>query len=67
MSFSTFHGTAGDRIRSAQVVQLPKSGTRRFRRDEDGTRGQILLFTGVRYERIVDADDAQASPQRKLS
>ena len=36
------------------------------RREDDAPRGQILLFTGVRYERLPDAD-APAVPQRRRS
>lgn len=40
---------------TATVVTLPAAG-RRFRRlDADAPRGAILLFTGIRYERMPDA------------
>lgn len=52
---------------SAAVVPFPKAAPRRLRReDDDAPRGQILLFTGVRYERLPDAD-APAVPQRRRS
>lgn len=51
----------------AAVVPFPKAPARRIRReDDDAPRGQILLFTGVRYERLPDAD-APAVPQRRRS
>jgi hypothetical protein len=51
----------------AAVVPFPKAPTRRIRREDgDAPRGQILLFTGVRYERLPDAD-APAVPQRRRS
>ncbi|KQT59758.1 hypothetical protein ASG52_20470 [Methylobacterium sp. Leaf456] len=51
----------------ATVVPFPKAPARRLRReDDDAPRGQILLFTGVRYERLPDAD-APAVPQRRRS
>jgi hypothetical protein len=41
---------------TAVVVALPTAG-RRFRRpDDDAPRGAIVLFTGVRYERMPDAE-----------
>ena len=51
----------------AAVVPFRAGATRRLRReDDDAPRGQILLFTGVRYERLPDAD-APAVPQRRRS
>lgn len=47
------------------VVPFRTAPARRLRREaDDGPRGQILLFTGVRYERLPDAD-APAIPQRR--
>lgn len=61
--FSTF----GRERAPAAVVPFPAGTTRRLRReDDDAPRGQILLFTGVRYERLPDAD-APAVPQRRRS
>ncbi|WP_204262521.1 hypothetical protein [Methylobacterium sp. BTF04] len=42
---------------TATVVTFPQSHGRRFRRpadDEAATRGAILLFTGIRYERMAE-------------
>ncbi len=51
----------------AAVIPFPEAPARRLRReDDDAPRGQILLFTGVRYERLPDAD-APAVPQRRRS
>ncbi|MEE7455690.1 hypothetical protein MPAR168_21165 [Methylorubrum populi] len=56
-----------DRQAAGSVVPFVGSGARRFRRDEDDApRGQVLLFTGVRYERLPDADAAPV-PQRRRS
>ncbi|UMY18714.1 hypothetical protein MMB17_05155 [Methylobacterium organophilum] len=45
---------------TTNVVPFPAAAIRRFRRDEaEGPRGAILLFTGVRYERLADDDAAQ--------
>ena len=57
--------TAG-RERSAAVIPFAAAATRRPRREDDAPRGQILLFPGVRYERLPDAD-APAVPQRRRS
>lgn len=51
----------------AAVIPFRAAATRRLRRDDDDApRGQILLFTGVRYERLPDTD-APAVPQRRRS
>lgn len=56
-----------DRQAAGSVIPFVAGGARRFRRDEDETgRGQVLLFTGVRYERLPDADAAPV-PQRRRS
>ena len=50
------------------VVAFSAASPRRFRREasaSDGPLGQILLFTGVRYERM--SEDADLTPQRKRS
>lgn len=44
---------------TGRIVAFPGSAPRRFRREaaeSDAARGQILLFTGVRYERMPDPD-----------
>ena len=38
----------------------PAFRTKRERPDDDAVRGTILLFTGVRYERMIDAAESQA-------
>lgn len=67
MNLSTKRHTLKDAQRTATIVSLPISAPRRFRREDDAPRGQILLFTGVRYERIDDVEVEAAAPQRKLS
>lgn len=50
------------------VVAFSAASPRRFRREasaSDGPLGQILLFTGVRYERM--AEETDLAPQRKRS
>lgn len=53
-------GDLGDRSMTrptASVVPFRQSAVRRFRREDesaDGMAGEILLFTGVRYERMPD-------------
>ncbi|MFD1301849.1 hypothetical protein [Methylobacterium marchantiae] len=54
---------------SASVVAFRQPAARRFRRDaeDDGAlRGEILLFTGVRYERMPEPA-APAPRQRRRS
>ena len=49
--------TGGPPRPTATVVTFPAAGRRRFRRTDDTApdpRGAILLFTGIRYERMVD-------------
>lgn len=53
-------GGQGDRampLPTASVVAFRQASGRRFRRDDendDAPRGEILLFTGVRYERMPE-------------
>lgn len=52
------------------VVAFPGPGPRRFRRSDPSTeeiRGEILLFTGVRYERMPDPVTAPTSLRRRRS
>jgi hypothetical protein len=47
-------GSSGDPTRrSAAVLAFPPGGRARATPGVDGPRGEILLFTGVRYERPV--------------
>ncbi|MBD8907238.1 hypothetical protein MZTS_11020 [Methylorubrum zatmanii] len=47
------------------VIPFVAGTGRRFRREaDDAPRGQILLFTGVRYERLPEAAPV---PQRRRS
>ena len=54
---------------SAAVIPYPGPGARRARPTEAAEpRGQILLFTGVRYERVGEraaARPAAAKPRRR--
>ncbi|WP_233383785.1 hypothetical protein [Methylobacterium sp. C25] len=54
---------------SATVIALSSSATRRFRRDPSDAEpmGQILLFTGVRYERMPEVEEVRPVRQRKRS
>lgn len=55
---------------SAMVIAMPQAAARRFRRDtahDAEPLGQILLFTGVRYERMPDIQPEPAIRQRKRS
>lgn len=55
---------------SALVLAMPSTAGRRFRREapaDAAPLGQILLFTGVRYERMPDVQVEPAVPQRKRS
>ncbi len=71
MNLSTTRDTRRDTRKdgspTATVVALPRAAPRRFKREDDSARGQILLFTGIRYERIAEPEDEAAAPQRKLS
>ncbi|MCJ2034895.1 hypothetical protein [Methylobacterium sp. J-068] len=50
---------------TATVVTFPATG-RRFRRpDEDAPRGAILLFTGIRYERMLETDASAPRLRRR--
>ncbi|BAU89573.1 hypothetical protein MPPM_0968 [Methylorubrum populi] len=56
-----------ERGATAAVVPFIPDATRRFRREaDDAPRGQILLFTGVRYERMPEAETAPV-PRRRRS
>ncbi|MBB2963243.1 hypothetical protein [Methylobacterium sp. R2-1] len=56
-----------ERGATASVVPFIPATNRRFRREaDDAPRGQILLFTGVRYERMPDAE-ALPVPRRRRS
>lgn len=41
-------------------------GDRRERTVGDGERGRILLFTGIRYERLPEVSDDAAEPDGTL-
>ena len=52
-------------IDASKIISFPALGrrARRFTRIDDAERGTVLLFTGVRYERIEDdADEAGPEP-----
>ncbi|MCJ2029012.1 hypothetical protein MKK50_06265 [Methylobacterium sp. J-043] len=54
-------------VATGSVVPFAPATTRRFRREADDTpRGQILLFMGVRYERMPEAE-ALPVPRRRRS
>ncbi|ACK81817.1 hypothetical protein [Methylorubrum extorquens] len=58
------HGEGGA---TGSVVPFAPATTRRFRREaDDAPRGQILLFMGVRYERMPEAE-ALPVPRRRRS
>jgi hypothetical protein len=70
IDFSKVRDTAAEPRPSALIVALPQGAARRFRREaaSDAERhGQILLFTGVRYERMAEVLPEPAIPQRKRS
>ena len=59
--------TRRERCATASVVPFVPVTTRRFRREaDDAPLGQILLFTGVRYERMPEAE-ALPVPRRRRS
>ena len=69
-SSTTSLDRASDRRPPDTIIPFSRTAPRRFRRgdiDADGPRGQILLFTGVRYERLPDPVTAPAAPKRKRS
>ncbi|MDB5644935.1 hypothetical protein [Methylobacterium sp.] len=47
------------------VVTFPTAGRRFRRQDEQAPRGAILLFTGVRYERMPEPDIAAPRLRRR--
>ena len=54
-------------IAGSKVISFPPLGDRvkRIVREETAERGTILLFTGVRYQRIEDeADEADHETER---
>lgn len=58
MNFDRSSDTGGPERPTATVVTFARSGRRRFRRIDDAgsaPRGTILLFTGIRYERMQEA------------
>ena len=64
--------TGGPTRPTATVVTFPAAGRRRFRRADEAApdpRGAILLFTGIRYERMVEADladpETPAEPDKR--
>lgn len=75
MNFSTTRhiatGFANDLTPTAQVVPFVRTGARRSRREAIAPerRGQILLFTGVRYERMPEAtvQPGSVTPRRRRS
>jgi hypothetical protein len=64
--FETAAGTPRDGV-SSRIVAFPGSAPRRFRREvePDAERGQILLFTGVRYERMPEAETSPTRRRRR--
>ncbi|KQP28621.1 hypothetical protein ASF27_07095 [Methylobacterium sp. Leaf102] len=58
MNFDRSSYTGSPERPTATVVTFPRDGRRRFRRSADAAqdpRGAILLFTGIRYERMTEA------------
>jgi hypothetical protein len=69
-SLSTNRDAAAETRPTAMVIALSRAPARRFRRDvPTGSEpmGQILFFTGVRYERMPEAPVEPAVRQRKRS
>ncbi|MCJ2081644.1 hypothetical protein [Methylobacterium sp. J-090] len=59
--------TGGPERPTATVVTFPAEGRRRFRRTDDTVRdprGAILLFTGIRYERMAEPEKP-AEPDKR--
>ncbi|SFH02901.1 hypothetical protein [Methylobacterium gossipiicola] len=54
MNFDRSPDTGGPERPTATVVTFPGPGSRRFRHLDEATRGTILLFTGIRYERMPE-------------
>ncbi|GAA0252835.1 hypothetical protein LNAOJCKE_2892 [Methylorubrum aminovorans] len=68
-SSSALSAKPGHRDRGAtdSVVPFVPTTNRRFRREaDDAPRGQILLFTGVRYERMPEVEVLPV-PRRRRS
>ena len=66
---TTTSALGGDRPQAA-VIPFSRTAPRRFRRDTpeaDAPRGRILLFMGVRYERMPETQAEAPVPQRKRS
>ena len=61
------HRSGSDRL-EAEVIPFPRPAPRRFRRETaecgDGL-GRILLFTGVRYERMPEPAPREAAPRKR--
>ncbi len=56
-----------ERNTASTVIPFVMGAGRRFRREtDDAPRGQILLFTGVRYERLPEVE-APPVPKRRRS
>ncbi len=70
MSPSTTRFAAEGKRKAAQVIPFPPETARRTRRtisDAGEALGQILLYTGIRYERMVDPAPEAAASQRRHS
>ena len=61
----------GDSSTSADLVVVPFSDALRKRRRPaaapDGARGELLLFTGVRYERYAETPPCPRLPGREAA
>ena len=69
MNASTILPSLGESRPSGTVVPFAAGAPRRFRREPiagSEPRGQILFFTGVRYERLTDAPPALLPKRKRL-
>ncbi|KQP11305.1 hypothetical protein ASF28_09770 [Methylobacterium sp. Leaf99] len=67
MNLDRSPNTGGPTRPTATVVTFPAAGRRRFRRADDAApdpRGAILLFTGIRYERMAEPENP-AEPDKR--
>ncbi len=50
----------------AAVIAFPKQQLKYQRKEKFFGPAQVIVFTGVRHERLVDAADAARRPSRRL-
>jgi hypothetical protein len=55
-----------ERHKMAAVIAFPKQNTKKHEREKFFGPAQVMIFTGVRHERLVDVVEVSARPNRRL-